>query len=169
MRWVRRVGPLGLVITLLSFSLNYGWEMAQMPAFTDRTGQPFHMSVAEAMLHCLVPTLGDMVIVMSSFVLGALIYGRFDWIRTLGWRDVVLVSIPLVLLAMVIEFVAVDRPGRWHYRSLMPLVPVVQVGLLPTIQLAFLTLLTFTLGGWIIKHWDTLDQHRSSQTREHQR
>lgn len=70
---------------------------------------------------------------------------------------------------MVIEFVAVDRLGRWHYSSLMPLVPVVQVGLLPTIQLAFLTVLTFTLGGWIIKHWDTLDQHRSSQTREHER
>ncbi len=154
------------MVALLGFLLNYGWEMAQMPAYRDRTGKPFDMNVAEAALHCLVPTLGDVLVVIITFVLGALIHRRCDWIRTLGWRDVLLVSIPLVLLAMVVEFVAVDRLDRWHYSSLMPLVPVVEVGLFPTIQLAFLTVLSFTLGGWLVTVWDRLGQHRQSQARE---
>lgn len=163
---MQRVGGVWFIVALLGFLLNYGWEMAQMPAFTDQAGQPFDMRVADAMLHCLVPTLGDVLVVISTFVLGTLIHGRYDWIQRLGWRDVLLVSIPLVLLAMVIEFVAVDRLGRWHYSHLMPLVPVVEVGLLPTIQLAFLTLLTLAVSGSIIQYWDRFDEDGSTEAKE---
>ncbi len=131
--------------------------MVQMPAYRDRTGKPFEMSIGEAALHCLIPTLGDVLVVIITFSLGSLIHGRFDLIRSLGWRDVLIMSIALVLLAMVIEFVAVDRLALWHYSCLMPLVPVIEVGLLPTIQLASLTVLTFTLGGWMIRRWGALD------------
>lgn len=95
--------------------------------------------------------------VIITFSLGSLIHRCFDWIRSVEWRDVLIMSIALVLLAMVIEFVAVDRPALWHYSRLMPLVPVIEVGLLPTIQLASLTVLTFTLGGWMIRQWGALD------------
>lgn len=51
MRRMRKVGVSGLVVVLLGFILNYGWEMLQMPAYRDRTGKAFEMSVGEAALH----------------------------------------------------------------------------------------------------------------------
>ncbi len=137
-------------VLAVGFGLNFVWEMAQLPAYTDGTGEPYRMGVLDAALHCFVPTLGDIVVVGLTFLLGWTIHARPDWIRDLDWRDILLVSLPLLLLAIVVEMVAVDRFGLWRYSDLMPIVPLVQVGLLPTIQLALLTVLTFVIVGRFI-------------------
>lgn len=138
-------------VLVVGFLLNFAWEMAQLPAYMAGNGEPYRMGFLESALHCFVPTLGDIVVVGLTFLLGWAIHARPDWIRALDWRDSLLVSLTLVLLAIIIEMVAVDRLGRWQYSDLMPIVPLVQVGLLPTIQLALLTVLTFVIVGRFIR------------------
>lgn len=136
---------LGVKVALVSFALNYVWEMAQMAAYTDGAGQPFQLGAAVIVAHCLTPTLGDMLVITLTFLLGWLVQGRPTWITHLRWCDRLVVSMPLVLLAMVVEVVAVERLHAWGYSAAMPLVPLVRVGLLPTVQLALTALVTFRI------------------------
>ena len=55
----------------------------------------------------------------------------------------VLLCLVLVPLATTLELVNVYLLQRWSYSRLMPILPVVRIGLLPTVQLALLTILTF--------------------------
>ncbi len=134
-------------VLLISFALNYAWELAQMPAFTDGRLRPFRTGIRFAALHCFVPTLGDIFVAGMTFVLGWAINGRPDWILRLGWREILLVTLPLVLLAVTVELVNVYVLQQWSYSRFMPIVPIIRVGLLPTVQLALLTLLTFYMVG----------------------
>ncbi len=134
-------------VLAVGFGLNYLWEMAQMPAFADEVGQPFRPGWAFALRHCFLPTLGDMFIVGLTFILGWLVQGRPGWIRQLEWREILLLTLPLVLLAITIELVNVYVLERWTYSPFMPVVPPLGVGLFPMVQLALLTLLTFALVG----------------------
>lgn len=140
---------LGIVL-VIGFLLNYVWEIAQLPAYTDGLGRPLRLGVYEAALHCLMATVGDALVVGLTFVLGWAIHSRYDWIHQLGWRGVFLVSLPLVELAIIVEIVAVDQLQWWGYSDLMPVLPLLQVVLLPTIQLAVLTLLAFGIAGRIV-------------------
>lgn len=137
-------------VLIVSFVLNFVWEMVQLPAFADESGKTFRLGIGASALHCFVPTLGDITVAGLTFVFGWAIHSRPDWIRQLGWRDVVLVSLPLVLLAISVELVNVYVLHRWSYNERMPMVPLLEVGLLPTVQLALLTLLAFAIVGKII-------------------
>ncbi len=133
-------------VALVSFVLNYIWEMAQMPLFRQGDGQRFEQNLRFSLQHCFIPTLGDVLVAATTFVIGWVVYGQAHWIQALTWREVLLVSIPLVLLALVVELTNVYVLHHWSYSELMPIVPVVEVGLVPTVQLALLTLVSF----WIV-------------------
>lgn len=139
-----------LAVLAVGFVLNYLWEIIQLPAFANGVGEPFRPGWGFAAWHCFIPTLGDIFVAGLTFVLGWLVHRRPDWIRRLGWRDILLVTLPLVLLAIVIELVNVYVLDRWTYSHLMPVVPVLGIGLLPMVQLALLTLLAFVIVGQIV-------------------
>jgi len=134
-------------VLAVGFVLNYLWEMIQMPAFADGAGQPFQPDWKFAVRHCFIPTLGDSFIIGLTFILGWLVQGHPGWMQRLGWRQILLLTLPLVLLAITIELVNVYVLERWTYSDLMPVAPVLGVGLFPMVQLALLTLLTFALVG----------------------
>jgi hypothetical protein len=149
MHWQRlavRGWPWLTSVALVSFGLNYIWEMAQMPAFTTGRGQPFPSGIAFAFQHCFIPTLGDVLVACGTLVAGWMFHRRVDWIRQLTKRDLLFISLTLVVVAILVEVVNVQLLHRWGYSSLMPVVPALGVGLLPLVQLALLTLLTF----WIV-------------------
>lgn len=133
-------------VAVVSFVLNYIWEMVQMPLFTTGRGQPFPSDIAFAVQHCFIPTLGDVLVAGGTLVAGWMVYRRVDWIRQLSTRDVLVISVVLVVVAIFVEVVNVHFLHRWAYSRLMPVVPVLGVGGLPMVQLALLTLLTF----WIV-------------------
>lgn len=151
-------------VLVVGFVLHFIWEMAQMPAYTDGAGRPFRLSFREAAQHCLIPTLGDISVAGLTYVLGWAIHTKPNWICQLGRRDTLLVSLSLVLLAIVVEVVMVDWLGWWGYSDLMPLLPLVQVGLLPTVQLALVTLLTFVIVGRFVRWRATTMEHPRTTT-----
>ena len=140
-----------IAVAVVSFALNYVWEVAQMAAFTTGNGQPFPEGIAFAIQHCFVPTLGDALVACGTFFAGWILYRRADWIRMLSRRDILVISLALVGVAILVEIVNVHLLNRWGYSSRMPVVPILGVGLLPLIQLALLTLLTFRIVGRVLR------------------
>lgn len=136
-------------VVLIGFTLNLIWEVAQLPLYTDGAGRPFSLSLPSAVAHCFVATLGDTLVVAGTFAVGWHVHQRFDWVRQITWRDAGVVFFGLVILAIGVELVSVNVFGAWSYTATMPLVPLVNVGLLPTIQLATLTLITLMIAGFI--------------------
>lgn len=67
-----------------------------------------------------------------------------------------LVSIPVVLLALVVELTRVYVVQHWSYSELVPIVPVVEVGLVPTMKLGLLTLGSFRIVGRSQPHKRTI-------------
>lgn len=110
-----------LAIFAVSFALNFVWEHAHSVLYLSYQGGP----LTEFIL--LRATLGDAVIIT---VFGALFiyFPKIGARRWLVWPLGLCVSIFIELLAL--------HSGRWQYNSLMPIIPLLNIGLTPAVQLA---------------------------------
>jgi len=109
------------ITLIVSFLLNFLWENAHAPLYTHPSGA----IMTQAML--TIATLGD-VFILSIFT-------ALWWYIPLLRRHYTFV-IPLGLItAFVIEKYALGA-GRWAYGPNMPIIPVLNVGLSPMVQLA---------------------------------
>lgn len=117
-----------LSIFLLSFILNLVWENLHSFLYVGYKGG----EVTEFIL--MRASFSDAVLITLlslPFVLNASFRKR-------GW-----LIVPLgVLVSIVIELYALDA-GRWAYNEYMPLIPILGVGLTPTIQLGLLGYLSY--------------------------
>lgn len=109
------------ITLIVSFLLNFLWENAHVPLYTHPSGE----IMTQTML--TIATLGD-VLILSVFT-------ALWWYVPLLRRHYTFV-IPLGLItAFVIEKYALGV-GRWAYAPAMPIVPFLNVGLSPIVQLA---------------------------------
>ena len=118
-------------IFLISFALNFVWEQVHSLLYVHYKGGPITQFV---LLHA---TFADAIfITITGFV-----FLYFKELRKKLWISFIL----LVLLAIGIETWALET-GRWAYKDIMPLIPIIKIGLTPTIQLGLLgyTTLSFT-------------------------
>lgn len=122
----------------VALPLYFVWEMLQAPAFT---GMPAGWVAATAV--CALATAGDGVIVLVVFAIGALAFRDARWFvppRPGRYATVVLLG---VSIQVAVEWVMVHRLGRWGYQPSQPLVPLVEIGILPFLQPLVLLPLTF--------------------------
>ncbi|MCR4285708.1 MAG: hypothetical protein NUW00_02305 [Candidatus Kaiserbacteria bacterium] len=109
------------ITLVVSFVLNFLWENAHARLYIHPSGEV----MTQAML--TIATLGD-VLILSIFT-------ALWWYVPLLKRHYTFV-IPLGLItAFVIEKYALEV-GRWAYAPAMPIVPFLNVGLSPMVQLA---------------------------------
>ncbi len=127
------------VIFLVSFAINYVWEMLQMPFFEA-------MSFAEpsSYLRCLAASLGDAAIAAAIFLLGRLIFHAWKWPHRLTPIKALYLILIGAGIAIAIEIAALNA-GRWAYSPLMPLIPMFRVGLVPVVQLMLLPYVSFII------------------------
>ncbi|BDP44737.1 hypothetical protein DAETH_47060 (plasmid) [Deinococcus aetherius] len=128
---------------LLAFSLNLAWELAQAPLYTGGSMDGKHFAL------CLVAALGDALFALILYALLALVHRDPCWVLRRGPADAVVVLGTGIAFAWVAESLA-GALGWWAYGPGMPLV--LGVGLLPLVQLAVLSLLTFELVGVRARH-----------------
>lgn len=77
---IRKMLPGLAALSVISVRLNFSWEVAQMPLHVE-AGNWFKFA-----LHCIIPGLGDGLIVMLIFCVGMAARGRSDWAdRMTGW------------------------------------------------------------------------------------
>ena len=138
-----RVGTLGRLLAV-TLPLYFTWEMLQATFFT---GMPAHWLAATAI--CALATLGDGVLVTLVAAAGALLYRDGRWfVPPSVSRYGGLVAIGVVL-QIAVEWVMVHGLDRWGYAPSQPVLPVVQVGILPVLQPIVLLPLVF----WLTAHW----------------
>jgi hypothetical protein len=127
---------------VISVPLNFVWELAQMPFYIEGG------YLLEFARHCIVPSLGDGVLVLIIFGVGWGVWRRADWFVHPGAFPYALMLATGLLIAVLIEWVAVYGLGRWSYTARMPVLPVLQVGLLPVLQMLVLPPVIFRAAAW---------------------
>ena len=126
------------VVYVLSFGLNLVWEMLQMPLFGGMDWSPASWAF------CTMASLGDATFSAAAYAVLALRHRDARWFRVRDARDLLLVTAVGLLVSTVGESMG-RMLGWWSYTPLMPLVPGLEVGALPFVQLAILSVVTFEI------------------------
>jgi hypothetical protein len=138
----QNIKPVALILftAAAGFSVNYVWEMVQMPLFI---GMKF--SDPYAWLICARASVGDAAILLVILSGGRLLFGSVTWFRNLSTPKLLYLILAGAFVALGIEKLSIVL-DRWEYSHLMPVIPGVQVGLVPVIQMVLLPYVSFTLG-----------------------
>jgi hypothetical protein len=112
------------VLFFAAFFLNWFWEMGQMYWYRGMSGMDF----LKVTVYCTLATFGDALLTLGGYALGRLFTHRFLflWMIIFG-----------AICALLIEFAALNF-DIWSYKRSMPMVPLINVGILPFVQLTVL-------------------------------
>ena len=127
---------------VISVLLNFPWEVAQMPLYVE------DVNWFEFALHCIIPSLGDGLIVLLIFCVGWVARGRSDWADRPGWAGYALMLVTGFAIAVIVEWVALHGLNRWSYTDNMPLLPGLGVGIAPVLQMLLLPPIIFRVTRW---------------------
>lgn len=138
-RWL----PLSLFFSS-SFLLHLVWENLQAPLYAGFQSFEQHFWI------CFKATWGDLIFMSLIYFALAVVHQNPYWIadRTAYTTPATWIIALLVggLFAVSFELWAVHIDHRWQYAEVMPLIPVLQIGLTPVLQMMVipLTALAFT-------------------------
>jgi len=127
------------LISAVALLVNYVWEMLQMPLF-----EGMYYSDPNAWLSCLQASVGDVFITVFIFLVGRLILGSWSWPHSPGVARITFLVLIGAVVAATIEMLSLEA-GRWSYSPLMPVVPGIEVGILPVVQLILLPYFSYVL------------------------
>ncbi len=133
-----------LIIIIIAFVLNFIWEMFQMPFYK---GMQFNI---QSVAVCALAAIADALMVILIYFGFALVYKKPFWVQQL---TVFRISI-LVLVGGIGAILAELRHtslASWAYSKTMPLIPFVNVGLIPVLQFMILPACIYYLSYWFIK------------------
>lgn len=121
-----------VVLFLVAVLFNFLWERAQSPLYLgmDDWGSTWWL--------CFIASLGDGVLVLAIYGLGWIVFKQRDWIEHPGIAGYGLMLIIGLLMGVGIEWIAVHTAELWAYTTAMPLVPGLNVGLVPVLQMLLL-------------------------------
>jgi len=130
MKFLNRVTSLPeLNVALFSFLLNFVWEVLQTPFFIDISDEI--NTIIWYRFHC---TLGDVLITLGCFWLVALISRSRTWFLKPTKVKLLLFVVFGVSYTIFSEIKNVSLNKLWGYSDLMPIIPHVEVGVVPLIQ-----------------------------------
>ena len=139
------VGRIALVFAV-AVLVNYPWELAQSPLYAGMD------ELRVALWHCFIAALGDGVLVLAIFVVGAMVFRRADWFVRPGLRGYGVMFAAGLLIGVLVEWWGLHFLRRWAYAPAMPLIPGLGIGLVPVAQMLLLPSLIFrmvaALLGW---------------------
>jgi hypothetical protein len=127
-------------VFIVAVLLNYLWELGQARLYVGLEAYN-----AGVFWHCFVASLGDGIMVLLIVAAGWITLQKPDWfVRPSIPGYLVMITTGLVL-AVLVELVAVHGLGRWVYAEEMPTVPGLGIGLVPIAQMLILPPLIFRI------------------------
>lgn len=125
---------------LLSFALHIVWENLHAPLYQG------YDAFGECFLRCLSATAtGDMIFMAIIYLCLALVHKDLYWINKLkSYKHLATWILPVIIgffIAISFELWAVYVNDRWVYDAMMPIIPVLKVGLTPVLQMIFIPLI----------------------------
>ena len=134
-----------VILFVVAAAVNFLWEVAQMPFYA------WQGSFFAAAAHCVLPSLGDGIIVLIIYGVGWFVLRRSDWSdrpRVLGYMLMLLSGFAL---AMLVEWGGVHVLNRWSYAANMPLLPGWGIGVIPILQMLILPPIIFKVTARLLK------------------
>ena len=132
-----------LYIAFFAFLLNFVWELLHLPLFNGLDDTHHYVVI----LHCTKATFGDVVISLAAFYCACFFSGTRDWILTSDKVGLVVFFTVGLLITIGFELLATGPLNRWEYSPLMPIIPVIRVGLSPVMQWLIIPLIQL----WIVR------------------
>ena len=129
---------------ILAVPVNWIWEVAEVGAYDFP-----ETNLITVVIHCLVPSLGDGLMTLIIYWTGWLLFREFEWILNPGLKGYLFMIGVGLTLAVMVEWNALYRTGAWFYSEKMITIPILEVGLLPVLQMVVLPAFTFLLLQWI--------------------
>jgi hypothetical protein len=119
-----------LNVTIFALLLNFPWEVLQAPLIDGMAQAPHWLAIKA----CGVATIGDALIELIAFWSVAAAGQDRRWIlRPSGVQVVCFVAIGLAI-TVIGERLATGPLNRWTYAPIMPVIPLLRLGLAPILQ-----------------------------------
>lgn len=136
--WSHVADNVELNVVIFAVLLNFPWEFLQAPFYKGLASAPHW----EATKSCAQAALGDAgVTLVAYWLVGAALRSR-QWILAPGLGAVMGFIGADIVVNFGIEKLATERFERWAYTDSMPIVPVLDIGLLPLLQWVLLSPVT---------------------------
>ena len=126
-----------------AFVLNWSWEMIQVPAYATMA----EFSLFERLRIVTVASFADAAITLGIYGLGALLTRQARWAMKGKRKHYLVFGLLGAAAATIIELRAIAS-GYWAYADLMPVIPVLGVGLWPFLQLTLLVPAALWIAVW---------------------
>ncbi len=88
-------------------------------------------------VHWYAAAVDAMMVVILYLITGA-IFKNFNWVKNPVKNNFWTIAALGAVWAILIEYHSVYVAGRWGYAALMPLLPILKVGLWPVLQMTLL-------------------------------
>lgn len=129
-----------LSLILFAFLLNFVWEFWQVPFFAGIQDAPHWQAIKV----CTRATFGDVAIIMAAYWAAAAFAKNRLWLmRPSKFNLAIFLSLGVVI-TIFIEHYSITT-GRWEYADIMPIIPIIGVGVSPLLQWIIVPLLTLNL------------------------
>lgn len=129
---------------IVSFLFNFFWEISQMSFYKFEGMGDISNYSKFVEIHWIV-SLKDALIVLCLYFIVGILMRNIYWGRKLNNKRLAVLLVLGGLWAIGIEYNAVIINHRWAYADIMPLLPLLNVGLLPVIQMMILPMLSIFL------------------------
>lgn len=117
--------------------VNYFWEVGQGFLFEGMN------SWESVWWHCFVASLGDGIIVWIIHAVGWMLFQRPDWFMAPDKSGYGVMLLTGFIIAVVVEWGAVHVLQRWSYTEAMPVIPGLDIGITPILQMLILPPIIF--------------------------
>jgi hypothetical protein len=132
-----------ITLFVVSFGLNWIWEVAQMFFYKVKPAEMW----THILLYCTLATVIDAFVTLISYKLTTVLVRNRYRESNNEWKPYALMALFGAIWAVFFELVASEF-GLWSYNERMPLVPVIKVGLSPLLQLTLLMPTALFLTKW---------------------
>ena len=131
--------------------LNLGWEFAHMPLYTIwELGTT--KEILFAAIHC---TGGDALIGLSAIMLAIFLFGGSRWPDE-HMRTVLFATVGIgVGYTIFSEWLNIVVREAWAYSDIMPVIPVLNVGLSPLLQWIVIPVLAYAFSLKLVRRCNT--------------
>lgn len=130
------------ILVVTAFVLHFIWENSHVSLYGGYENLSPYLPIT------LWATLGDVFYTLLAFLALSLWKRSFEWCGKLGFRDYIAPAIAGFGISLFVEYKALALE-RWFYLPSMPIIPILNVGLSPVVQMTLLLPLSFYLAGRI--------------------
>lgn len=127
-----------------AFLFNAVWEILQIPLYKGGTYAWDHI------LLCLLASVADAIMVLLIYFAFAFLYKNALWIKNLSTARIIFLVLTGGIGAILAEIMYLSI-GTWSYASNMPVIPIVNAGLLPVLQFMILPFLAYMMVYKLVK------------------